>query len=80
MSISDEIEDRYLNPIRQIKKNKDDLEFGKKLIEETAANMEKYGNLLSTEHWNEYISYVAKIFNTSERRVRRILRKAGIGG
>lgn len=75
--LTPQLEARFVKPLLNKQREIDALKFAQVLVEETRATLAKHGSL-TPEAMNRYITSIATGFNTTERRVRRILRKAGI--
>ena len=73
----DEIYNRIIKPTAHELRKRDAVNMKKALIEETAKTIEENGGRLPFE-WTKYIEGLAKTFNTSERRIRRVFRKSGL--
>jgi hypothetical protein len=61
-----------------LQKELEDLSFIQNLVKDTRTLIAISGQPKHEFPWKEYITGVAKEFNTGERRIRRILRKAGL--
>jgi hypothetical protein len=67
---------KYEKPLENRERELASLEFKAELLEATLKVIEENEGKLP-KPWNEYITFLATEFNTSERRIRRIFRKAG---
>ena len=75
--IQDENFNRVVKPDIHKLRELDALKMKKAIIEETVRVMKENGGRLPFE-WTQYIEGLAKTFNTTERRIRRIFRKGGL--